>query len=353
MSPDPVSLEWIDRYLSGELSPDEQHGAIERIARDPELRAMIGRLQEPEVEARMSAERVSAARDAILQSIRTPATEREQLVPRSSRSLPSQRRYITATHAFWAIAATLLVTLGVWKIDLPQAPRPQSNAPAVIREVTTARGERARVRLDDGSELVLAPASKLRLLATGDSLRLIELEGAAMFTVVHDVRKPFVVRTRETTVRDVGTVFGVTAYGGSHSSEIVVAEGEVDVGSAGYGQARLRANDLARVDSVGRVERRNGVDARTYLDAIERRRLVFEGVMLRDAFATIEREFDVDIEMVDSALAPRLVRGTFTDLQLSQILDDLATALGTSYEKVGKRVRFGTSGSRHSEQRKR
>jgi transmembrane sensor len=98
----------------------------------------------------------------------------------------------------------------------------------------TAVGEQRRITLADGSQLDLAPDSRVR---TRFSLlqRDVRLErGQAFFAVAHGALRPFTVRANNLTVTAVGTAFDVRID--PSSTEVTVCEGRVDVAS-GKGQA--------------------------------------------------------------------------------------------------------------------
>ena len=74
--------------------------------------------------------------------------------------------------------------------------------------IATKRGERLSRGLPDGTRLVLAPGSTLRHSSRyGSDERVVSLEGEAAFTVAHDAKRPFTVRTTRGTIRDLGTRF--------------------------------------------------------------------------------------------------------------------------------------------------
>ena len=99
-----------------------------------------------------------------------------------------------------------------------------------MRTFSTRRGQRADLRLNDGTQIVLGAATTVRIADDfGHLARNVYLDGEAYFVVHHDPARPFVVHAGHALVRDVGTRFAVTAYGGATPTQIVVAEGEVGV----------------------------------------------------------------------------------------------------------------------------
>lgn len=97
--------------------------------------------------------------------------------------------------------------------------------------IQTDRGERREVALPDGSILEVDPQTRLRV-AFDDHARRVTLDrGRALFRVAKQPARPFLVQADGTTVRAVGTAFGVE-HGKQGSVIVTVAEGKVAVESA-------------------------------------------------------------------------------------------------------------------------
>ncbi len=221
-------------------------------------------------------------------------------------------------------------------------------------EYGTAAGQRLSVTLADGTQLTLAPASRVRLAAgygDGGSMggskarpyvaREVEFEGEAYFTVVHDAVHPFAVRTRNAVVRDVGTVFDVRAYPEDRALRVAVADGRVAItGRDGLLAARppqpLAAGDVATVaDATITIE--HGADLAS-LTAWRQGRLVFAKTPLAEVVQDLSRAFDLSIRVEDSVLASQRVTASFERESVEQVLDDIASIVGGSYERVGRAV---------------
>jgi ferric-dicitrate binding protein FerR (iron transport regulator) len=202
-----------------------------------------------------------------------------------------------------------------------------------FRELASARGSRTTITLRDGSRLVLGPATRVRVPGDfGVSTRTVELDGEALFAVVHDARRPFAVRTARTVVRDVGTTFAVTAYADDACERVAVVEGEVAL----QGVA-LHANDMATVDSAGRLAVRRAVDVTAYTGWTQGG-LVFKDTPLGEAMRDLARTFDLDVTIADSELAVKLVTGSFRDQPADEVLSAITHVVGAHYERTGRTV---------------
>ena len=210
-----------------------------------------------------------------------------------------------------------------------------------MREVVAARGQRARVRLGDGTRIELAAGSRLTYPAVfADTERAVALTGEAYFEVQHDARRPFVVRTRGGVTEDIGTAFVVRQYADDARLEVVVASGKVAVRAPGRGAAprEATAGQLVQVDSSGRASVR-AVDTKQYL-AWRQGRLVFSDTPFREVLKQLARWYDVDFQLADSGLATRRFTGAFQGEPLDSLVSELAAPMHVRYERHGRTIVF-------------
>jgi transmembrane sensor len=91
----------------------------------------------------------------------------------------------------------------------------------------TAIGEQRRIVLADGSQLDLAPDSRVSTRFTWAHRRVQLERGQAFFAVAHDAMRPFTVHVNGLTVTDVGTAFDVRM--GPSNTVVTVSEGRVNI----------------------------------------------------------------------------------------------------------------------------
>lgn len=127
-----------------------------------------------------------------------------------------------------AIAAS---AAGVWVLT--------ASSPARARIVTKA-GQRLTAPLPDGSEVTLAPLTRLRLDYSGDRRGAILETGQAYFNILPDRQKPFTVVAGDRAMEAVGSRFQVTLLEGE--PDVVVEDGAVTVA-----RKRDRSTTLARL----------------------------------------------------------------------------------------------------------
>ncbi len=268
---------------------------------------------------------------------RVPDTSVEGAWAKAGKSLRPSRRFLMAVIA---AAAVVVAVVGGWAV-LGRAP--------AWREVSTAVGHRTVVRLRDGTQITLAPKSRLRYTADyGKVQRDVYLDGEAYFQVTLDTRHPFRVHTARSITEDLGTAFVVRAYVEQPTTEVVVAEGRVALWRADTSrtsaalQARpdarpglvLAARDLGRLDADGGVTLRRGIDVARQL-AWTSGVLAFDGAPLRDVVLTLGRWYNVDVhlESADSALGARRLTATFTNESIDRVVERIALTLGLRVER--------------------
>jgi ferric-dicitrate binding protein FerR (iron transport regulator) len=251
-----------------------------------------------------------------------------QRSPEASHGNAASRSHVNV----WAIAATvcLCAILGAW---LALGARGQV--------IETDLAERRQVMLEDGTVVHLEPETRLRVKFQ-DRLRSVSLErGRALFRVTKDVQRPFLVDADHTSVRAVGTAFGVE--NGTRGVVVTVAEGKVAVGrTKGAGASHfviqhenppagsnkensgtrssdaktpdaeifLTAGQQVTIQSSGSADRVRAVDTARALAWAEGQ-LVFENETLADVVAEFNRYNRTQLHISDSRLAARRVSGVF------------------------------------------
>ena len=324
---DDIPWEMLAAYLAGELAPEERARVAAWLAAEPR-------------------------REELLESLRlvwdgSAAGRRRYNVEAALRRLAVARRPFAAAGRapMWRrglIAASVAaVAAGGWWLfarGLGEAPAP---APVAAKEYRTTRGQRLALKLADGSSILLAPASVLRIdPAYGARARPVALEGEAYFDVAHDAARPFSVRTSRTVARDLGTRFVVRAYADEPVTDVVVAEGRVAVGRIGAAPGQLADSLLLDPGTRGRLSADGALTLATtvnldgYLDWTEGR-LVFRNTPLPDALRRIGRWYDVDIRLAGPGLATRTLTASFHREPAAEVVRLVAATFGLRVERDG------------------
>jgi transmembrane sensor len=229
-----------------------------------------------------------------------PLASRRAGAPRPGARRASPLRWLTPIGGL-AIAAGLALAV------MP----PTMLRPTTTTTYATARGQHQRVALSDGSVIDLDAETRLRVTLSGGERRVALADGQAIFDVVHDARRPFVVEAGGRQVRDVGTQFDVRSRGGEFT--VTVARGRVEVGSEGSGQPILLGPILLgpgqRLDvSPTGVGQLSAVDpAETF--SWRSGRLVYRAQPLAEVVADLNRQFVEQTAIADPDLAKLPITG--------------------------------------------
>ncbi len=332
------------KYVAGEASEQEIDRLRACVESDPVRRDLLAEAEQAwEYEGKHDTLHVDA-QAAWNRLERRIAVERKGLQPssgsvhgnrfdrpaRRSRHAARRRLRLTAGAAGIVLAAILAVLL--W-------PGPE---PEII---STATGERRAVELADGSRVLLNAESRLTLIDPfGSDTREVHLEGEAFFEVAPDEQRPFLIHTHAGVIQVVGTAFGVDAYADEGHVRVAVAEGAVALRlrnaleTAEEDTVVLRPRQLGVLADQRLVELHRGVDLAPYL-AWREGRLVFEDAPFPVVVRRLERWYGLHIDASSLDQVDRL-NAVFDQESASDVIHDIALALGLDYEHAGDRVRF-------------
>jgi ferric-dicitrate binding protein FerR (iron transport regulator) len=257
------------------------------------------------------------------------------------------------------LAAGVAIAAAIGRWTERDALRPASATSAPERKTTeyaTGPGQRALVQLADGTQIALAPESRLRFVqpVADSGVRDAYLVGEAVFTVAHDPARPFVVHAKDAATVDVGTRFGVRAYPDA-PLRVAVAEGRVALADDVPGAVRVdsslasltalpRATLLAAGDVAARTD--DGTETVTRnvdVDALlgwATGRLTFDHVPLRALVPDLERWYGLTIHVATPSLLDQRVSGSFESESRDDIVAALARVLGARAERHGATVTF-------------
>jgi transmembrane sensor len=343
----PDDPKFLARAFADELSPDEA-GALRRyLAADSGRRWEFEQLrrawldagrarQSWDAEAALVAIKRRAADDGPAGAIAPVAGAQPHLFSHQRRSRPS-----VLLRAAWATAAVAILAFGVRSYVIRSTAQAPVAEPITYREVSTRRGETAQLRFPDGTDIRLAPTSRLRYPADmlGAS-RDIDLEGEAYIVAGHGGRAPLRISTALGSTRDVGTRFVVRALP-RRPLEVVVVEGLVSMhpardsgSSAGADSILVRPGTLGEVTTAGvmRPPRRVRVAAYTaWLDG----RLAFADAPLGEVLETLARWRALDYRVADAHVAARRFSGAFNRESTTEILNVLAMTTNVHFDRHG------------------
>lgn len=128
------------------------------------------------------------------------------------------------------VAAICVAVFSTWRVALRTVP-PAVEVPVVAyEEFSTPPGQRAQLKLHDGTTVWLNARSTLRYPNFfGEKERRVELDGEAFFEVERKENLPFVISTEKANVKVLGTKFNLFAYKGHEEFNLSLVDGAVNV----------------------------------------------------------------------------------------------------------------------------
>jgi transmembrane sensor len=158
----------------------------------------------------------------------TPDRQENVQLPSNETTSPPLRQHPSVASYFLKFAAIICIFVGaasIWYLTNQPA-----NEGAMI---LVSEAKALHEKLSDGSEVHLNKNSKVSYSATlnSDPVRKLTLEGEAFFNVSKDEKRPFIIETKDLTVKVLGTSFNVKSR--EERTEITVATGKVAVSRSG------------------------------------------------------------------------------------------------------------------------
>jgi transmembrane sensor len=353
---DQVDWDALARFFAGESSAAEAEAASRWLAEHPEeaeafasLDAVTGRIAEPPAAGEVDVDAAWMRMAAKLDEQPIPARAVERGVPETKVYAFAPRRSFWRSPTLQAAAAVTLFVGGataLWNL---------STKPGVLVEQlpgkthNTATGQRDSVVLADGSRVLLGPGSWLLIRdGYGDDRRDVHLEGEALFDVVHDDTRPFVVHAAGLMVHDLGTTFTVRTTNGTNGTmTVAVTQGAVrvarDVTSQTDSGVVLHAGDRGTMTPGAEFNVERGASLDDDL-AFTRGQLVFRDTPLPAVASALKRWYGVNVDVIDSALNSRTLTASFQGEPIADVLRVIGLALDTPVSQQDSTVVIGRRG---------
>jgi transmembrane sensor len=336
----------LTRYVSGQCTSDEV-AAIQRwIAAEPNRERLVAELEAAWDAASRAPYEWGADEgwrrlDAARRDRNRPSIHLMQPSGRPAPAIVMRDSGVPVWRIAAAVVAVIGATLTMWRVMNRRAHDAVDTT--ATTEVATLRGQRATLRLADGTRVSLGPASHLRYArAFGISSRDVYLDGDAYFEVAHDTAHLFAVHTAHGVICDIGTSFSVHSYAASPLSEVVVSEGQVafattPAGIRAPGVLMLHANDYALIDEGKSTMVLHNVHPSDYLGWTEGR-LAFHDTPLNEVIAELGRWYDFDVQLADTSIGSRRLTASFTNESLPIVIERIALSLDLREERHGQTV---------------
>ncbi|MDD4514032.1 FecR domain-containing protein [Massilibacteroides sp.] len=214
---------------------------------------------------------------------------------------------------------------------------PQDESPVLYEEVYVANGERKKITLPDGSDIMLNSGSYLRYPSHfSGNTRTIEVNGEAFLDVHPDSTKQFIVHTQSIDVKVLGTSFNVKAYADDEQVMVSVRTGKVQVDMA-EASMNLKPNEIILLNTTnGELEKRN-IDNRK-ATAWMSGELYFNKTPITAVAKELERYYNCKIVIEDEVLKQEYVYGEHSNESLESVLKAIEYAVGIKNKREGNQI---------------
>lgn len=205
------------------------------------------------------------------------------------------------------------------------------------REYQATAAAARSIALQDGSRILLAPGSSVRI--SGWRHNRVALAGVAYFDVPHDPQRTLLVVAGNFTIRDIGTRFEVVSSGGE--LKVAVAEGTVVVDHPGSAPLQVAAGKRLLVSGQSPVAEYASI-AGTDVAGWRSDRLVFLNEPLSIVAQQIGPHAGISV-IVDPTIAGRRFSGVLAIGDGTQLVSRLEEIMGLVGRREGAVVHLSAS----------
>lgn len=244
------------------------------------------------------------------------------------RQIKKTNKVISLSYKSWAVAASLVFLIGLSVFFY------QSGAVVENVQYATKLGERSKITLSDGTQIWLNAGSLLKYPKDfkGDT-REVYLTGEAFFDVAKDKKHPFIIHTDKMDTKVLGTSFNVQAYPDQTTQEVSVLTGRVNVKST-VTEENVYVTPGQKVifkSKNNKLQAFKDIPVNS-ISLWRKNIIVFEDTPLPEVAATINRNYNVAVEIKNKNLNTLKINGYFKDLSADQVLALVCNIINASYK---------------------
>ena len=186
--------------------------------------------------------------------------------------------------------------------------------------ICVAKGQKADVTMPDGSHVWINSGSTIKWgNRFNHEERIVYLTGEAYFDVAKNDDAPFIVQSKDFSVRALGTSFNVKAYPEDDQFSVVLIEGVVEAGNESSRLKLLPNQKIVYHRLSGDVRKTAVADGTLYAGWVKNK-LSFDSETFESIASTLERSFNVNIILESSSLKDIRYSGTLENSGLENIL---------------------------------
>jgi len=235
---------------------------------------------------------------------------------------------------FLPIAASLLLLLSISLTHYFYLDKPTEK----WLSLRAGNGEQLDFYLSDSTQVYLSPGSTLKYTADfGDQDRKVYLDGEAFFKVRKKVNhQAFVVESTHLSVRVLGTAFNVQDIEGE-TTAVLVHSGKVKVEERVTKQQQIiTANQQVVYDMASGQLTKMDLQQQE-INKWFNGQIRFKSASLTEVINTLQRRFNVEIEIKTTKLPTYPISGDFTNETIEEVLNSLNFLYGITYVKIDEK----------------
>jgi transmembrane sensor len=328
-------------YLEGRITEEETQYLLQKVQSDKEFSEAFEDIAEIWSARKPVPNNSYKAHDALAR-LNQKIDELEEAKHDANEQFSHKKRTLSTfkLQPMLAIAASIVVLLGVfWFYNAQIKHRSAVNTLAFV-EKRTGFGEKKKISLPDGTSVVLNAASTLRISNNFDGeKREVYLEGEAWFDVKRDPQKPFIVHTGKIATQVLGTHFNVSAYQNDANITVSLVQGKVQV-DMNNDPAKRIILDPGKQMTYSKANRQAHVTDFVAEDITgwKENKLVFNYDSWPEAAKKLSRWYAVPVQLKDSTLLRCKLKGTFNNIPLAKVMEQIGMVSDITWKMEGKKV---------------
>jgi len=265
--------------------------------------------------------------DESFENMETVQSDRSKL-KKELRQIKNTDQVFFLQNKNWAIAASLVFLFGLSFFFY------QSSQQMIEKQYATKLGEHAKITLSDGTQIWLNAGSLLKYPKEfkGDT-REVYLTGEAFFDVAKDKKHPFIIHTDKMDTKVLGTSFNVQAYPDHALQEVSVLTGRVNVKSS-VTEENVYVTPGQKVvfkAKNNKLQAFKDIPVNT-ISLWRKNIIVFEETPLPEVIATLNRNYNVAIEIDNKNLNNMKISAYFKELPVNQVMALVCNIINADYK---------------------
>lgn len=265
--------------------------------------------------------------EEILDPVTLIQSDRSKL-KKEIRQIKKSNPVIFLQYKSWTMAASLIFLMGLSGFFY------LSFVKTISKEYATKLGEHAKITLSDGTQIWLNAGSLLKYpVQFKGRTREVYLTGEAFFDVAKDKEHPFIIHTDKMDTKVLGTSFNVQSYPDHATQEVSVLTGRVNVKST-VTEENVYVTPGQKVvfkSQSNKLQAFTDVPVNS-ISLWRKNIIVFEDAPLPEVIATLNRNYNVAIQIENKNLNNLKISAYFKELPVGQVVALVCNIINANYK---------------------